>query len=147
MAGTVVPTTALGEELRVAIDALGLGRISDVEILHGGSLSRVNRVTTASAARLVAKHGGTAAADLFAREADGLNAIRSTGVRAPEVLRVEADWLLLEDIPNDKTVAPNDCATSSRSRRRRSPMATSGPPSSADPGTAISSSPPRANLC
>jgi hypothetical protein len=42
VAGFVTPTTELGVELRAAIEARGLGAIVEVEILHGGGLSRAN---------------------------------------------------------------------------------------------------------
>ncbi len=65
--------------------------------LHGGDLSEVLRLRTASGRWLVAKSG-----PFPEREAAMLRAIRASGARAPEPLAAAPDLLLLEDLGREE---------------------------------------------
>jgi len=78
-----------------------LGRaVAAVRPLSGGDLSQVFRLTFEDGGTLIAKHASTAAA-----EAGMLRAIRAAGAPAPEVQAADGEWLLMEDVPADESVA------------------------------------------
>ena len=78
-----------------------LGRTgATVRPLSGGDLSQVFRLTFEDGGPLVAKHAPAAAT-----EADMLRAIRATGAPAPKVEAAEGDWLLMEDVAANGSLA------------------------------------------
>jgi fructosamine-3-kinase len=82
------------------LEAAGLGgRAASVVPLAGGAVNAVWLVTTVDGSRLVLKTAPPSleAADLFAVEAEGLDALRELGgLRTPAVLGAGPTWLLLE---------------------------------------------------
>jgi fructosamine-3-kinase len=78
-----------------------LGRaVAAVRPLSGGDLSQVFRLTFEDGGALIAKHTPTAEA-----EANMLRAIRAAGAPAPEVKGVEKDWLLMEAVEANGSLA------------------------------------------
>lgn len=89
---------ALPETLVTALGELGRGDVVATEMLNGGVISLTRRVVFGDGSRLVVKQSTQAPPDLYALEAEGLDVLRATGVRVPEVHGVAAEYLLLEDL-------------------------------------------------
>lgn len=88
-----VPAAAL-ETIETSI-----GAVATVDAIAVAHLNRVARIGTSAGASVIVKHGAPAhLTDLYQREAEGLEAIRGTGVRTPDVLAIGADFLVLEDV-------------------------------------------------
>jgi fructosamine-3-kinase len=75
-----------------------LGAIISIEDLKGGAVSVTQRLTTGSGASIVLKRSPQPPADLYQREAEGLQMLAMHGLPTPEVLIVGSDFLLLEDV-------------------------------------------------
>jgi fructosamine-3-kinase len=67
--------------------------------LKGGQISLTRRLNTDSGS-LILKQSRGAPPDMYALEAESLRVLRGAGLRAPDVLAVSPDYLLLEDVGN-----------------------------------------------
>ena len=77
----------------------GLGEVSDVHAIQGGLISKVTRITTTGGFTLILKEDPSAPSAMFAREREGLDALRAAAVlTVPRVLLVGPAFLLLEDL-------------------------------------------------
>ncbi len=75
------------------------GEISRIRSIGGGCISNGTHIHTSSNKKFFLKTNDAAPVDLFAREADGLMALKvPLGPRIPEVYLVGGDFLLLEDL-------------------------------------------------
>ncbi|MGZ0151354.1 fructosamine kinase family protein [Kribbella sp. WER1] len=81
------------------LEGLSLGDPIAAEPLEGGYASRTFRVRTSRGRSVVVKTQDDLPPDLYALEADGLDALRTPGGFAvPEVLRVTPDFIVLTDL-------------------------------------------------
>ncbi len=82
--------------------AAKLGDITTIETLQGGVISLTRRLITSKHASMIVKQSAQAPvqipADLYACEAHSLSVLKAAGLRTPEVLAMDADFLLLEDL-------------------------------------------------
>jgi fructosamine-3-kinase len=77
----------------------GLGDVSRAQPVGGGCINNGARLQTTKDKTFFLKTNQKAPADMFAREAEGLRAIRTTdGPRVPEAYLDGPDFLLLEDL-------------------------------------------------
>ena len=75
------------------------GSIINQQSVAGGCINNGTRLETSSAENFFLKSNSSAPQDMFAREAEGLEELRSgVGPRFPKVFLVGADFLLLEDL-------------------------------------------------
>jgi len=75
------------------------GSIVSQQSLAGGCINNGSRIKMSSGANFFLKTNSNAPKDMFAREAEGLDELRSgAGLRFPETYLVGADFLLLEDL-------------------------------------------------
>ena len=80
------------------LDGLALGDAISAEPVEGGYASKTYRVRTSLGRSVIVKTQTGLPPDLYAREADGLDALRSPGAFAvPEVLRVTPTFIVLAD--------------------------------------------------
>lgn len=68
-----------------------------IERLTGGAASTTRRILTSSGFSAVLKEAGPSPV-LYSSEAEGLRVLADVGLRAPHVLAVSSEWLLLEDL-------------------------------------------------
>jgi fructosamine-3-kinase len=81
------------------LDGLGLGDAVAAEPVEGGCASKTFRVRTSLGRSAIVKTQTDLPPDLYAVEADGLDALRVPGGFAvPEVLRVGPDFIVLTDL-------------------------------------------------
>lgn len=80
------------------LDGLGLGDAISAESLEGGDASETFRVRTSLGRSAVVTTQTDLPPDLYAVEADGLDALRSGGFAVPEVLRVTPTFIVLSDL-------------------------------------------------
>jgi fructosamine-3-kinase len=81
------------------LDGLELGDAVSCEALTGGVANKTYRVRTSLGHSVIVKTLDDPPVDLYAREAEGLNALRVPGgFVVPEVLRVTGDFLVLSDL-------------------------------------------------
>jgi len=81
------------------LDGLSLGDPIAADPLEGGYASRTFRVRTSLGGSVVVKMQDNLPEDLYALEADGLDALRAPGGFAvPEVLRVTPSYIVLSDL-------------------------------------------------
>ncbi len=85
----------------------GFGEIVGFDVLQGGVVSTTRRLTTDQQHRLILKQNAAAPADLYPREAEGLQVLAAAGLPTPRVWAVESDFLLLEDVGGVATAAPD----------------------------------------
>ena len=79
----------------------GAGEITRLEALAGGCINDTLRIFTANQTVLVLKQLPDAPDNFFAAEAAGLRALAATAsLRVPQVIHVDAQFLLLEDLGN-----------------------------------------------
>ncbi len=74
------------------------GEITSVKLLTSGHINKSKRIMTASQVSFVLKQNIGTQGRLFECEAAGLQALRSAGMRTPDVLLMSTDFLLLEDL-------------------------------------------------
>ncbi len=88
------------------LDGLELGDAVSCEALDGGVANQTYRVRTSLGHSVVVKTHEHAPLDLYAHEADGLNALRVPGgFVVPEVLRVTEEFLVLADLGSNRAPA------------------------------------------
>jgi fructosamine-3-kinase len=75
----------------------GFGVVIRTENLKGGVISLTRRLTT-NVQPLILKQSVNPPADLYAREAEGLQVLAQAGLRTPTVYAFGANFLLLEDV-------------------------------------------------
>jgi len=81
------------------LEAQGYGAVSRVQPVGGGCINNGARLHTSGGASFFLKTNATAPPDMFAREAEGLEALRvPDGPRVPRPYVWGADFLLLEDL-------------------------------------------------
>lgn len=81
------------------LDGLGLGDAVSAEPVEGGYASKTYRVRTSLGRSAIVKTQTGLPPDLYAAEADGLDALRVPGAFAvPEVLRVAPTFIVLADL-------------------------------------------------
>jgi fructosamine-3-kinase len=81
------------------LDGLELGDAVSSEALVGGVANKTYRVRTSLGGSVIVKTHDHAPVDLYAREADGLSALRIPGgFVVPDVLRVTEEFLVLSDL-------------------------------------------------
>ncbi len=81
------------------LEAQGHGKVTQVLPVGGGCINHGARLITASGATFFLKTNPAAPADMFAREAEGLAALRVPGgPRIPQAFLWGPDFLLLEDL-------------------------------------------------
>lgn len=81
------------------LQARGLGDITRVRPIGGGCINNGARLYTSTGQTFFLKTNRQAPADMFAREAEGLKALRTAdGPRVPEAYLHGQDFLLLEDL-------------------------------------------------
>jgi fructosamine-3-kinase len=81
------------------LQAQGWGEITHVHSVGGGCINNGARLQTSAGQTFFIKTNHHAPADMFAQEADGLQALRTTdGPRVPAVYLHGPDFLLLEDL-------------------------------------------------
>ena len=81
------------------LQAQGYGEVQQIVPVGGGCINHGARLVTASGASFFLKTNPTAPADMFAREAEGLETLRvPDGPRVPRPYLWGADFLLLEDL-------------------------------------------------
>ncbi len=90
----------LPEAVRAWAAAQGAGQITASQPVGGGCINNGARLKTSTGKTFFLKTNPAAPADMFAKEAQGLAALRGAagGPRAPAALLVGADFLLLEDL-------------------------------------------------
>jgi fructosamine-3-kinase len=77
----------------------GWGSVTGVRPVGGGCINNGARISTASGRTLFLKTNPDSPADMFEREAEGLQALNvSDGLRLPQVFLAGPDFLLLEDL-------------------------------------------------
>ena len=77
----------------------GFGKISTVQAAGGGCINNGAHLKTSSGEVLFLKTNYRTPADMFAREAEGLNALRvEHGPHVPKVLQYAENFILLEDL-------------------------------------------------
>src|SRR5690349_21298947 len=76
----------------------GYGEIESFESLKGGAVNLTRRLATSSGAKLILKQSPNPPADLYPCEALSLRTLKAAGLRTPNVLAVDADFLLLDDL-------------------------------------------------
>ncbi|MGC4030948.1 MAG: fructosamine kinase family protein [Tepidisphaeraceae bacterium] len=95
-------TPAVPESAQAALEAAGLGRaLPGGESLPGGMISLTRRVRTDRGHSVVLKQcvNHSIPHDLYAREAEGLNALRIPGApRVPGVYAFAEDFIVMEDL-------------------------------------------------
>jgi fructosamine-3-kinase len=88
------------------LDGLELGDAVSCEALVGGVANKTSRVRTSLGHTVVVKTHDQAPVDLYAREADGLTALRIPGgFVVPDVLRVTEEFLVLSDLGSNEAPA------------------------------------------
>jgi fructosamine-3-kinase len=95
-AGTRSPR---GDEQQAAIRAAApfIGDVATVEVLSGGAVNTVFRVTDSRSSAAIVKTNADPPADLFAVEAEGLRVLdRLGGLRVPRIHSVDPTCLVLE---------------------------------------------------
>ena len=81
------------------LEGLSLGDAIAADPLEGGYASKTFRVRTTLGESVVVKTQDDLPADLYALEADGLDALRAPGgFVVPEVLRVTPEFIVLTDL-------------------------------------------------
>ncbi|HEX2622415.1 MAG TPA: fructosamine kinase family protein [Phototrophicaceae bacterium] len=76
----------------------GAGEVISADLVTGGNINQIRRIMTASGASFILKQNASAGIRLFECEAGGLQILRETGMRTPDVLAVGTDFLLMEDL-------------------------------------------------
>lgn len=75
------------------------GEVAHIQTVGGGCINHASRLETLSGKKFFLKYNNNAPADLFAREAEGLQALRQArGPRVPGVYLVDNNFLLMEDL-------------------------------------------------
>lgn len=85
----------------------GFGEIIGTEVLHGGVISLTRRLTTRSGYSVILKQSADSPRDMYACEAESLQALRVAGLRTPHVLAVAGDFLLIEDFGSVPAAEPD----------------------------------------
>jgi fructosamine-3-kinase len=89
----------LPEAVNSWLEAQGYGRVTASRPVGGGCINNGARLETASGRTFFLKTNSRAPADMFAREAEGLDALQvSDGPRVPRPYLVGEQFLLLEDL-------------------------------------------------
>ena len=110
------------------LDGLALGDAVSAESVEGGYASKTFRVRTSLGRSAIVKTQTNLPSDLYAVEADGLDALRVPGGFAvPEVLRVAPDFIVLTDLGPS---APLLRDLLEKTPAARWPSSTSTPPTS-----------------
>lgn len=87
------------EEVQRWLGENGFGRVQEADAVGGGCINNGARLRTTSGKSFFLKSNQRAPADMFAREAEGLHALRlAGGLRLPEPYLHGQDFLLLEDL-------------------------------------------------
>ncbi len=87
------------EAVQAWCEAQGYGTITATRPVGGGCINNGMRLETDSSQTLFLKTNRSAPSDMFAREVEGLNALRvEDGPRVPEAYLHGADFLLMEDL-------------------------------------------------
>jgi len=77
----------------------GLGTVTRVVAIQGGLISKVKRIATTAGRTLILKEDPSAPAEMFAREREGLEALRAAAaLTVPRVFLIGPHFLLLEDL-------------------------------------------------
>ncbi len=80
-----------------------LGNLVRAEPLGGGSINQVSRLLLDRGQPLILKENPNAPEDFFNAEAAGLQALQSAKfLRLPQVIHVEADYILLQDLGSSR---------------------------------------------
>ncbi len=91
--------TRIPPEVQQWLETHGYGKVRHIRPVGGGCINNGARLHTASGATFFLKTNTAAQPDMFAREAEGLTALRvPEGPRVPQPLLWGADFLLLEDL-------------------------------------------------
>jgi fructosamine-3-kinase len=87
------------EEVRAWLDEHGYGDVDSQQAVGGGCINNGMRLYTTSGESFFLKVNGAAPADMFALEAEGLDALRVPGgPRIPETFVAGKTFLLMEDL-------------------------------------------------
>ena len=87
------------DQVRTWLQQQGHGEVVRQKPVAGGCINNGARLQTASGASFFLKTNGSAPEDMFAREAEGLAALRQTNSpRVPEAFLWAEEFLLLEDL-------------------------------------------------